>query len=183
MTHLIPRNPSQTIVRARMDDSTSNLSRHVMKCEGPTTCSSHAINDFAHGSSYSKAEFRFLLVSWVTGCHRPFAIVDDHPLQDMFRMLYAKVDIPSAAMVSRDTKDVHIIAKKNVIKVLQVLYHTNIFNLYMLTPPTHFSNIKARFILALMVGARQMYYRYWGWSLTTYIWGKCSLSYSISSST
>ena len=129
LTHLIPRNPSQTIVRSRMDDSTSNLAHHVIKCDGPTTHSSHAINDFAHGSKYSKAEFRFLLVSWVTQCHRPFAIVDDKPLQDMFRMLYAKVDIPSAATVSRDVKEVHSIAKKNVIKVLQVLYHTNVSHL------------------------------------------------------
>jgi hypothetical protein len=108
-----------------------------MKCEGSTTPSSHAINDFAHGSKYSKAEFRFLLVSWVTECHRPFAIVDDQPLQDMFRMLYAKVDIPSAATVSRDTKDVHSITKKNVIKVLQVLYHTNISNLYLYADATY----------------------------------------------
>jgi hypothetical protein len=118
-----PRNPSQTIIRVRSDDSTSNLNRHVTRCAGHLPQSGQAINDFAHGSTYTKAEFRYLSVVWVSQCHRPFAIVNDEPLQRMFRMLYAKVDIPSPTTLSRDVKEVHDLAKQNVAKVLQVCCH------------------------------------------------------------
>jgi hypothetical protein len=38
----------------------------------------------------------------------------------MFKMLYAKVDIPSDTTVSRDVKEAYAISKKNVIKALKV---------------------------------------------------------------
>jgi len=41
----------------------------------------------------------------------------------MFKMLYAKVEISSASTVSRDVKEVHAIARKNVGKILQVQLH------------------------------------------------------------
>jgi hypothetical protein len=56
---------------------------------------------------------------WVTQCHRPFAIVDDPPLQRMFKMLYAKVEVPSASTVSRDVKEAFHVARKHVRGILQ----------------------------------------------------------------
>jgi hypothetical protein len=74
-------------------------------------------------------EFWYLATLWVSQCHRPFTIVEDHPLNRMFQMLYAKVDVPSASTVSRDVKEVYKITKKNVRKVLQV--HSDWFALTM----------------------------------------------------
>jgi hypothetical protein len=117
------------VTRVRHDRSTSNLNRHVEKCSGKLAPAGQRINDFAHGSTYSKAEFRYLITLWVSLCHRPFTIVADPPLQRMLRMLYAKVDIPSPTTVSRDVKEVYRIAKKNVGSVLQVRQRGHLFSI------------------------------------------------------
>jgi hypothetical protein len=109
---------SNSVIYAHNDVSTSNLKHHVSHCDGqvaPGGC----INEFAHGSTYNKVEFCCLATLWVLQCHRPFAILDDCPLNRMFQMLYAKVNVPSASTVSRDVKKVYEITKKNVGKVLQ----------------------------------------------------------------
>jgi hypothetical protein len=111
------------VICARNDVSTSNLKRHVIRCDGQLAPPGERVNKFAHGSTYNKAEFRYLATLWVSQCHRPFAIVKDRPLNRMFRMLYAKVDVPSASTVSRDVKEVFEITKKNVGMVLQVCPH------------------------------------------------------------
>ena len=108
------------VTRSRTDESTSNLNRHVKSCDEKATPSGQTITDFAHSSTYSKAEFRYLISLWVTQCHRPFAIVEDPPLLRIFRMLYAKVDVPSATTVSRDVKEIYQVSKVNVGKILQV---------------------------------------------------------------
>jgi len=108
------------VTRTRTDESTSNLNRHVKSCDQKATPPGQAITDFAHGSTYNKAEFWYLVSLWVTQCHRPFAIVEDPPLLQIFRMLYAKVDVPSATTVSRDVKEIFQLSKVNVGKVLQV---------------------------------------------------------------
>jgi len=81
---------------------------------------SKSIAQYAHGSSYSKAELRYLISLWVVQCHRPFAIIEDPPLQRIFKMLYGKVESPSEATVSRDVKEIHGVSKLHVGKVLQV---------------------------------------------------------------
>jgi hypothetical protein len=111
---------SDPVIRARNDVSTSNLKRHVSRCDGQLAPPGGRVDEFAHGSTYNKAEFQYLATLWVSQCHRPFAIIEDRPLNRMFRMLYAKVDVPSAPTVSRDVKEVYEITKKNVGKVLQV---------------------------------------------------------------
>ena len=116
------RNPSQFTTRARDNDSTSNLVRHVKECDGKHAPDEQAITKFARGSTYDKAHFRYLVTCWVTQCHRPFSIVSDPPLQKMFQMLYSKVDIPSDTTVSRDVREVYQLAKKHVSKVLQVWF-------------------------------------------------------------
>jgi hypothetical protein len=81
---------------------------------------SKSIANYAHGSTYSKAELHYLISLWVFKCHRPFAIIDDEPLQRILKMLYAKVETPSATTISRDVKEIHGISKIHVGKVLQV---------------------------------------------------------------
>ncbi len=63
--------------------------------------------------------FRYLITVWVTQCHCPFAIVEDKPLQRILKMLYGKVEIPSAITVSRDVKEVFALAKTAVAEYLQ----------------------------------------------------------------
>jgi hypothetical protein len=117
------RHPLIFCIRGRTDTSTTNLLRHVQSCEGNKAPDDQEITTFAHGSTYSAGEFRYLITLWVTQCHRPFKIIEDPPLQKIFRMLYAKVDIPSDTTISRDVKEAHAISKKNVIRVLKVRFH------------------------------------------------------------
>lgn len=107
------------VTRVRHDRSTSNLNRHVERCSSRLAPAGQRINEFAHGSTYSKAELRYLITLWVSSCHRPFAIINDPPLQRILKMLFAKVDIPSPSTVSRDVKEAFTIAKKNVGSILQ----------------------------------------------------------------
>lgn len=121
-THFLktPRNPSIILTRKREEDSTTNLLRHVKSCDGQVVDESKSIARYAHGSSYSKAELRYLISLWVVQCHRPFAIIKDPPLQRIFKMLYAKVETPSEHTISRDVKEIHAISKVHVGKYLQV---------------------------------------------------------------
>ena len=121
-THFLttPRNPSIILTQKRKEDSTTNLLRHVKSCEGQVIDKSKSIARYAHGSSYSKAELRYLISLWVFQCHRPFAIIEDVPLQRIFKMLYAKVETPSEKTISQDVKEIRTISKVHVGKVLQV---------------------------------------------------------------
>jgi hypothetical protein len=114
------RNPSIILTRKREEDSTTNLLQHVKSCEGQVVEASKSITNYAHGSTYSKAEFRYLVSLWVFKCHCPFAIIEDEPLQWIFKMLYGKAESPSAATISRDVREIHGIAKVNVGNTLQV---------------------------------------------------------------
>ncbi len=115
------RHPNKSCTRVRTDPSTTNLNKHIRKCNPPVVSGQGSIAQFAAGSTYNKAEFRYLTTVWVARCHRPFAIVEDEPLQDMFKMLYAKVEVPSAKTVSRDVKEVWAISRTEVASFLQRL--------------------------------------------------------------
>lgn len=117
---LNPSNPSQSCTRARTDTGTTNLLRHVEACTGKKAPDDQTIEKFAQGSTYTTGAFRFLITRWVTECHRPFKIVEDPPFQDMLRMLYSRVDIPSDTTVSRDVREVYRISQLQVAKTLQV---------------------------------------------------------------
>jgi hypothetical protein len=77
---------------------------------------------FTNGTTYSPARFRFLLAMWCARRHRPFKIVHDDELVEIFQMLYDRVDVPHPTTVSRDVKEIFYICKENVGNVLQVLY-------------------------------------------------------------
>ena len=110
----------------------TNLVRHVKSCEGQVVDDSKSIASYAQGSTYNKAELRYLVSRWVFKCHWPFAIIDDEPLQCIFKMLYAKVKTPSATTILQDVKEIHGISKVHVGKFLQVSH-----DIFM--PPTKFN--------------------------------------------
>lgn len=78
------------------------------------------ITAFSSGTTYSVARFRYLLAMWCARCYRPFNIVKDDELVEIFTMLYARIDVPHPITVSCDVKEIFRISKENVAKVLQV---------------------------------------------------------------
>ncbi|KAL1936920.1 hypothetical protein VTO73DRAFT_4229 [Trametes versicolor] len=89
------RCPSKHVDRADYEYSTGNLKRHVDSCEPDDTPEGEKISAFAHGITYTPPCMRLFLALWCARHHRPYAIVKDPELQNIFRMLYAKVKIPS----------------------------------------------------------------------------------------
>lgn len=75
---------------------------------------------YAAGVSYTPARFCFLLAMWCARHHRPFAVVEDEELCKIFRMLYAKVDIPSRFTISRDIQLLHVDSRVRVIAFFKV---------------------------------------------------------------
>ena len=70
---------------------------------------------------------RYVLSLWVARRHRPFRIVKDPELLEIFSMLYAKVEVPHPTTVSRDVKEVHKATKAALARRLQVRqYYTSI---------------------------------------------------------
>ncbi|THH15827.1 hypothetical protein EUX98_g9402 [Antrodiella citrinella] len=120
-SHIGPSSTAPTLTRAHHDDSTSNLVRHVDICkpDDAVAPAGKAINDFAHGSTYSKALFRYLLSLWIACRHRPFSIIEDPELIRIFRMLYAQVEIPSASTISRDIQEIFTLSQAHIAKLLQ----------------------------------------------------------------
>ncbi|KIJ29108.1 hypothetical protein M422DRAFT_85837, partial [Sphaerobolus stellatus SS14] len=82
--------------------STGNLNRHVQVCDPAETPESVAMAKFVSGHGYSREGFRFSVAKWVSKRCHPFNIIEDAELQDLFRMLYARVEIPSRMSVRRD---------------------------------------------------------------------------------
>jgi hypothetical protein len=120
LTYISIRNPSITVNRSRHDESTSNLVRHTDKCSPGDTAASASIAAFAHGSTYSYPKFRMKIALWVSRRHRPFAIVEDNELIEIFMDLNNKVEVPSQSTVSRDVKEIFQISRVRVAQMLQV---------------------------------------------------------------
>ena len=119
------RNPSIVLTHKCEEDSTTNLVHHVKSCKGQVVDQSKSIANYAQGSTYTKAELRYLVSHWVFECHRPFSIIDDTPLQHILKMLYAKVETPSQTTLSWDVKEIHAISKVHVGRYLQVCLSYN----------------------------------------------------------
>jgi hypothetical protein len=60
------------------------------------------------------------LALWVARRHRPFAIVEDKELIELFKELNNKVDVPSRKTVSRDVTEIFEISRKKVAAMLKV---------------------------------------------------------------
>lgn len=57
---------------------------------------------------------------WCARRHRPFSIVSDPELQELFKMLYSRVTVPHPTTVSRDVTEMYILSKERVAKMLKV---------------------------------------------------------------
>jgi len=115
------RSPSIKVTRIRHDDSTSNLVRHVKACDGGVAMArSGSITEFAQGSTYTPHRFRMKLALWVARHHRPFAIVEDDELVEIFTDLNNKVEVPSRFTVSRDVKEIFLMSRVKVSEILKV---------------------------------------------------------------
>ena len=57
---------------------------------------------------------------WVARRHRPFAIVEDDELIEMFMDLNNKVEVPSQFTVSQDVKAIFELSRKKVAEILKV---------------------------------------------------------------
>jgi hypothetical protein len=100
------RNPSVIVTRVRHDESTSNLVRHSDRCAPGATTTTSSIASFAHGSTYSYPKFHVKLALWVARHHRPFSIVEDEELINIFMDLNNKVEVLSCVTVSHDVKEI-----------------------------------------------------------------------------
>jgi hypothetical protein len=98
-----------------------NLFEHVCKCEPANTQALQQIIAFVKGLTYSAPHFCYLLAVWCAHQLRPFNIVTDNELTDIFHMLDARADVPHPMTVSRDVKDIFHVCKTNVIELLWVL--------------------------------------------------------------
>ena len=87
--------PSITISRARHDESTSNLARHVRSCAPTDSTQTRALAVYASGSKYTKASHRMKIALWVANRHRPFSIVEDTELLEIFADLNPNCETPS----------------------------------------------------------------------------------------
>ena len=81
---------------------------------------SGSLTAFAQGSTYTPHKFRMKIAIWVARWHRPFAIVEDDELVDIFKDLNNKVEVPSRFTVSRDVKEIFEMSRKQVAAILKV---------------------------------------------------------------
>lgn len=75
---------------------------------------------YAHGITYTAERMHLLLALWCARRHRPYAIVEDPEIKEVFRMLYPRVYIPSCSTVSRDVKVLHRDMKVGLMTLLVV---------------------------------------------------------------
>ena len=62
----------------------------------------------------------YLLAKWTAWHFHPFIIVEDPELIEIFQMLFAHIQIPSANTVSSDMREIFAMAQSSVKKLLQV---------------------------------------------------------------
>ena len=121
-TYSLCSNPSSIVRRACWDTTTSNLNNHILGCnravqkrvEGASQGSQIA------GSTYTPERLRALIDIWLASSLRPFAIVDDAGFQEILRMFDPHILIPSQPTISRDVREMYVIARENLASFLEV---------------------------------------------------------------
>jgi hypothetical protein len=93
--------PSKYVTRNRIDDSTSNLVRHVNLCD-PSNLSNPVLLP-----AYTAGQFRYLVAAWSARRARPHSIIEDEELREILIMLNSLVKIHSHQTVSRDISDMY----------------------------------------------------------------------------
>ncbi|KAF4611964.1 hypothetical protein D9613_004308 [Agrocybe pediades] len=115
----LPSHPSIVLTRIRHDESTSNLQRHVRTCTPANSSETRAISSYAHGSTYTAENHQMNLAIWVARRSRPFAIVEDKELLDIFQALNTNCVTPSRHTVSRDVREIYELSKERVGDILR----------------------------------------------------------------
>ena len=92
---------SRQITCHHLDETTSNLVRHVKTCNPSSV---HASFPF---SAYSLGRFRYLVAAWSACRARPHVIIEDEELREILVMLYSVVEIHSHQTVARDISDMY----------------------------------------------------------------------------
>ena len=81
---------------------------------------SGSITAFAQGSTYNPHKFRMKIAIWIACRHRPFSIIEDDELIDIFMDLNYKVEVPSRFTVLRDVKEIFEMSHEKVAEMLKV---------------------------------------------------------------
>ncbi|KLO06393.1 hypothetical protein SCHPADRAFT_813571, partial [Schizopora paradoxa] len=93
------------LVCTRHNNSTSNLKNHALQCSPPKE-KAGLIQKLLPGGTYTKLRMRFKLMEWIVRHRHPYAVVEDPELKEIFQMLYACVEVPSARTILRDVQEI-----------------------------------------------------------------------------
>lgn len=78
------------------------------------------MEQYAKGSKYTAVSHRVHLVIWIARNCRPFVIVEDAKLLEIFKMLNTACVTPKRNTVAKDIQEIHELTKDAVIKILNV---------------------------------------------------------------
>ncbi|KAJ3505977.1 hypothetical protein NMY22_g17397 [Coprinellus aureogranulatus] len=110
--------------RVYYDESTSNFNRHDRECPhapANATPESRALVTYVGGSQYSRSRHRLKIVIWIAHRVRPYSIIEDEELLDIFRDLHGPCKTVSRHTLSRDIIEVHGLTKEAVVTWLQTV--------------------------------------------------------------
>ena len=93
-------------VRKWNDASTGNLRKHIAYCQ-PSSKEFQIMEKFAGGCTYSREGLHWRLLHWVVRKNRPYTIVNDEELREVFAMLHANLKIPCVNTLAGDIKCAH----------------------------------------------------------------------------
>ncbi|KAF6756548.1 hypothetical protein DFP72DRAFT_772797, partial [Ephemerocybe angulata] len=115
------RSPSIEVTRARHDESTSNLNRHIQKCTPSADPEQiRKMQNYVRGVLYDPTAHRVKCVIWIAKKRRPYIIIEDDELCEIFHGLNPDcVDI-GRMTVSRDMIEIHALSKVHIAQMLQV---------------------------------------------------------------
>lgn len=112
--------PSVSIKRIRHDESTSNLQWHATMCTPLDFQETRALQAYANGSKYNKATHHMKIALWIACRNRPFSIIEDPELLDIFADLNSNCETPKRQTVSCNIKEIFAISCQNVGTMLKV---------------------------------------------------------------
>lgn len=148
--------PSIMISRAWHDESTSNLACHIHSCTPTDSIQTRSLATFASGSKYMKESHCMKITLWVTNHHRPFKIIEDMKLLEIFADLNPNCELPKHHTVSRDVKEIFGLSRNGVATMLQVGYVSQIYWSIILNFMLACRGTKEGFMLPLMDGHHPM---------------------------
>jgi hypothetical protein len=75
---------------------------------------------YSQGSTYNEATHRMKIALWISRRSRPFSIVEDEELLDIFHDLNARCVTPKRRTVSRDVQEIFALSRLKVGEMLRV---------------------------------------------------------------